>query len=89
MFGKKGFIKLLGIMSERTHCEQCQKDERFQIIYKWNWYVIFFIPVFPLGKQYYLDCPLCGYRTEITKKEARAYLDIAAKERKNHTKKRK
>lgn len=89
MFGKKDIIKLLGIMSDRLHCEQCNKDERFQIIYKWTWYAIFFIPIIPLSKQYILECPVCGDRKEITKKEARNYLDIVAKERKDHTKKRK
>lgn len=45
----------------RQHCSHCNNDEYWVLMRTMTWFTLFFIPVFPYLKKYFLTCPVCEY----------------------------
>ena len=43
-------------------CSHCQKTTVHSAIIRKGRFTLFFIPIFPIGKQYLIVCNLCGLR---------------------------
>lgn len=57
---------------EKDHyCDKCYRDEERQIIRVTTWITLFFIPVLPVVRNYYLVCTGCGTPEQISKDEFR------------------
>lgn len=72
--GTRGFRKIIGSTMKMYFCNRCGRMEIFEIMQEWVWFTLFFIPIFPIYKNYYLVCPHCQGIAEIKKKEVNAYM---------------
>ena len=43
-------------------CSHCQKQTMHSAIVRKGKFTLFFIPIFPVGRQYMISCNLCGLR---------------------------
>jgi hypothetical protein len=44
------------------NCSHCRKTTMYSAIVRKGKFTLFFIPLFPIGKQYQIACNLCGLR---------------------------
>lgn len=56
------------------YCENCQNEVFYHTSKIRDWFTLFFIPVIPYRKEYWLSCPVCGagYEIEGRKKRKKA-----------------
>lgn len=68
IFGTRRRVKKL---HGRTlyHCNHCNNNEYWDIVQVAEWFTLFFIPIFPIQRQYYLMCPICSYGVKISSQE--------------------
>ncbi len=69
-YGTRTFVKQLGYMYQAAMCGRCQAQVRQVVIREWTWFTLFFIPLIPLWKSYFVVCPNCKERTKIKKHDA-------------------
>lgn len=60
IWGIRWIAITLGQLSYR--CSHCQKTTVHSAIIRKGKFTLFFIPIFPIGKQYFIACNLCGLR---------------------------
>lgn len=72
--GTRGFRKTIGSTFGMHPCNRCGRMMTFEIMQEWVWFTLFFIPLIPLFKNYYLVCPHCKGMAPIKKKEVNAYM---------------
>lgn len=72
--GTRGFRKKIGSTMRRLQCNRCGREEIFDIMQERVWFTLFFIPLIPVHKQYYLVCPHCEGMAQIKKKELDRYV---------------
>jgi hypothetical protein len=61
-----------------TICSQCGNETHYFFV-KWRrWYHILFIPVFPWGANYQLDCPHCDRTLALDETQANVLKRLAA-----------
>lgn len=53
------------------HCNRCNNDSNWRLQRTTSWFTLFFIPVIPYRRVYYVYCPICHWTTEIPKEEAK------------------
>ena len=74
IWGHKGYKKLLGTSSYPIDCGHCNNQQAWQLLEVGKKFTLYFIPLFPYGRKYYLTCPICGSGMEIDKKDLSNYL---------------
>ncbi len=57
------------------HCYKCNNDGNWQLKKVTNWFTIFFIPVIPFRRKYYVYCPVCHDATQVPKEEAKRIME--------------
>ncbi len=57
------------------HCNRCNMDGNWQLQKRTSWFTLFFIPVIPYHRKYFVYCPVCHWITEIPKEEAKRILE--------------
>lgn len=70
-YGTKTFVKQLGCVYQTVMCRHCRVQTRQEVIRNWTWFTLFFIPLIPLWKSYFVVCPNCGEKTKIKKSDAK------------------
>jgi hypothetical protein len=56
------------------YCFACKKESMFLLLRIKKTVNLFLIPVLPLQYRYYLICPTCGNRFEITEEQFKHYM---------------
>ncbi|MEY8522172.1 zinc ribbon domain-containing protein [Lachnospiraceae bacterium 38-10] len=57
------------------HCNRCNNDSNWRLQRTTSWFTLFFIPVIPYRRVYYVYCPICRWTTEIPKAEAKRIME--------------
>ncbi len=70
-YGTKIFVKQLGNVHQAAMCGHCRAQTGHAVIRHWTWFTLFFIPLIPLWKSYFVVCPGCGEKTKIKKSDAK------------------
>ena len=65
IWGHKGYNKVLGNTQSSIECQHCHNSAPFQIVETGFKFTLYFIPLFPYGRHYYVSCPICSYGREI------------------------
>jgi hypothetical protein len=60
IWGIRWFTTVLGQLLYA--CTHCQKSTMHTATVRKGRFTLFFIPIFPIGKQYLITCNLCGLR---------------------------
>ena len=72
-WGSKGYTKELGHTQSSVECGHCGTIEPREIVETGRKFTLYWIPLFPYGKSYYVSCPICQYGREIEKSEIEQY----------------
>ena len=59
---KKGMTTML------IHCSSCTNERAWHLIQSTNWFCLLVIPIFPTSSYKYIECPCCGKRIDINKR---------------------
>lgn len=51
------------------HCNHCNNNAYWDIVEVVEWFTLFFIPIFPVQRDYYLMCPICSHGAKISSQE--------------------
>lgn len=70
IWGFRDTDKELGTV-DYLHCNRCNNDSNWRLQRTTSWFTLFFIPVIPYRRVYYVYCPICHWTTEIPKEEAK------------------
>jgi hypothetical protein len=73
--GVGGTPKIYGPVKHQV-CFACRQESTFLLMRVRTCVNAFFIPLLPLGARYYLLCPGCGTRFEISEEEFKKYRDL-------------
>ena len=73
IWGIRWFATTLGQLSRM--CSHCGKTTVHSAIVRKGKFTLFFIPLFPIGKQYLISCNLCGLRLKAVE-NLRAQLEV-------------
>jgi transcription elongation factor Elf1 len=76
IWGIRWFATTLGQLS--YNCSHCGKTTVHSAIIRTGKFTLFFIPLFPIGKQYLIACNLCGLRLKAVD-NLRAQLEVWGK----------
>lgn len=57
------------------HCSRCNNDSNWRLQRTTSWFTLFFIPVIPYRREYYVYCPICHWTTEVPKEEAKRIME--------------
>lgn len=68
IFGYKTFKRKKGLTKETVHCEKCGVDSKWKLLNLWNWFTLFFVPIFPFYKKTVLVCSSCECGIKVNKK---------------------
>lgn len=69
IYGTRGFRKNIGYTKKPYTCNRCKHEATFVVMQEWMWFTLFFIPLIPLCKYYYIVCPHCNGMAKINKKD--------------------
>ena len=75
IWGYKGYEKKLGHTQSPIQCGNCEKTAPWQIIETGRKFTLYWIPLIPYGKKYYVLCPVCQYGKEIEKNDINEFLN--------------
>ena len=78
-WGSKGYQKVLGHTKTAIECGHCNNVGTWEITEYGRKFTLYWIPLFPYGKSYYVSCPVCQYGREIQKSEIETYLNYQPK----------
>ena len=78
-WGSKGYVKELGHTQSSIECGHCNNTDTWEIVETGRKFTLYWIPLFPYGKSYYVSCPVCKYGHEIEKSEIESYLNYQLK----------
>ena len=70
IWGFRDTDKELGTV-DYLHCNRCNNDSNWRLQRTTSWFTLFFIPVIPYRRVYYVYFPICHWTTEIPKEEAK------------------
>ncbi len=70
IWGTKPFIKEMGSSMRPYRCGNCGNVSNYRVFRRWTWFTLFWIPIIPLGKKYFITCPICNYGSKIKKNQA-------------------
>ena len=63
-WGSKGYQKDLGHTQTAIECGHCNNVDTWEIVETGRKFTLYWIPLFPYGKSYFVSCPICHYGTE-------------------------
>lgn len=75
IYGTKGFDKSLGNLGPIWKCGHCNNESHFKVFRRMTWFTVFWIPLFPVGRKFFVTCPVCNYGKKIKKAEAMNILE--------------
>lgn len=75
IYGTKRFDKTLGNLKPLWQCEHCNNAVHFRVFRVTTWFTIFWIPLFPVERKFFVTCPICNYGKKMQKKEAMELLE--------------
>ena len=75
VYGTHVFTKFLGYFGQPEECAQCHKKYKKSMVRVKRWAHLEFIPIFPCGSSYFYSCPICGFGTELKKKDGKAIIE--------------
>ena len=64
-WGSKGYQKVLGHTQTAIECGHCNNVGTWEITEYGRKFTLYWIPLFPYGKTYFVSCPICHYGKEI------------------------
>lgn len=68
IYGSRNRQKRMGISENEVLCNYCKNETQFEIITQREYFTLYFIPLFPIGKRReYMVCPVCNRYYEQTK----------------------
>lgn len=76
IFGTTGRLTLLAIVT--FVCANCHTAAAQRVIERATKISFFFIPIFTIGRSYYVECSHCGRTTRIDKAQAESYVAFSA-----------
>jgi len=68
IWGFRWMKRVLGQLGPYT-CQRCHNAGMWQVIRMTRFFTLFFIPVFPVRRDYSLLCPICSHGSQITKEQ--------------------
>ena len=74
-WGSKGYQKDLGHTPTAIECGHCNNVDTWEIVETGRKFTIYWIPLFPYSKSYFVSCPICHYGKEIEKSEVESFLN--------------
>ena len=74
-WGSKGYQKVLGHTQTTIECGHCNNADTWEISETGRKFTLYWIPLFPYGKTYFVSCPICHYGKEIEKSEVENFLN--------------
>lgn len=74
IWGFRDLDKELGNV-EYLHCNRCNNDSTWRLMKRTSWFTLFFIPVIPYHRVYYVYCPICRWSTKVPKEEAKRIME--------------
>ena len=75
IWGYKGYKKELGHTPSAIQCGNCQQTAPWDLIETGRKFSLYWIPLIPYGRKYYVLCPVCEYGKEIEKQDINEYLN--------------
>lgn len=57
------------------HCSRCNNDSNWRLMKTTSWFTLFFIPVIPYRRVYYVYCPICHWITKVPREEAKRIME--------------
>ena len=78
-WGSKGYQKDLGHTQTAIECGHCNNVDTWEIVETGRKFTLYWIPIFPYSKTYFVSCPVCHYGKEIEKSEVESYLNYQLK----------
>jgi uncharacterized protein YlaI len=76
IFGTTGRLTLLAVVT--FVCANCNTAAAQRVIERATKFSLFFIPLFTLGRSYYVECSHCGRTTRIDRAQADRYVAFSA-----------
>ena len=76
-WGSKGYQKVLGHTQTTIECGHCNNTDTWEISETGRKFTLYWIPLFPYGKTYFVSCPICHYGKEIQKSDIETYLNYS------------
>lgn len=74
IWGSRTIEKNLGHSQETYMCRHCNNASNYKIFHRTKWFTLFWIPIIPLGRKYFVACPICNYGNELPKSTAMAHV---------------
>lgn len=74
IWGFRDIDKELGPV-DYLHCSRCNNDSTWRLQRETSWFTLFFIPIIPYRRKYYVYCPVCHWVTEVPKAEAQRIME--------------
>ena len=68
-FGAHNAEKVFGYSQRTYYCKTCNVITKYKIFRRTIWFTIFFIPMIPASREYYMACPMCNWGRQIKKAE--------------------
>ena len=72
--GRKGYQKDLGPTSLSHICQHCNNEVTYHAQESGVKFSLFFIPLFPMKREFRIACPICQYGYSVNKDEVSKYL---------------
>ena len=74
MMGIRDLDSDLGIV-DYLHCNSCNNDSNWKLRRTTSWFTLFFIPVIPYRRVYYVYCPICHWTAKVPREEAKRIME--------------
>lgn len=76
IFGIDRIEKNIGPIEERL-CSNCSNKKHWMLQKSSRLISLFFIPLIPISKKYFINCPICNFNSEITGEELQQKQNLA------------
>ncbi|MEA5018658.1 MAG: zinc ribbon domain-containing protein [Erysipelotrichaceae bacterium] len=54
---------------DEQECSNCHNTNQFDLVRLTSWFTLFFIPIIPYKREYFIACPICEFGHKIDKYE--------------------
>lgn len=59
-----------------AECGRCRNQVFYHLVKFWKRFSLFFIPLIPYGRKYYLSCPVCSNSIELDRESRKAAKEV-------------
>jgi len=70
ILGTRTLKDVVGTTREMFHCDHCNNDNHYKVTKVRRFFALFFIPLIPFSKKYFVHCPVCDYGVEMEEESA-------------------